>query len=524
MHSDALFHTPPRGPDHRKAVLEIAEILAVVVVLALHAGWRVPGVNEPHYLGKARHFWNPGWIEGDFFLNSADAHQTFYFTFGWLSLAFGMQGMAHVGRLIMWTLQAWGWTRLSRAAIERPGWAPWTAALFTMACQHCQMAGEWVIGGLEAKGIAYAFVFFALECVLRRQWQHVWPLLGTATAFHVLVGGWMFAIAAGVWFISIRTASAPRRAWSMLPYIVAGVAIGTIGLFPALRLTWQSPSDVVRQANTIYVYYRLRHHLVPQAFPPVLVARFLLLASVWAFVAWRLRHVAMVRRTGEVVVGSLLIALVGTGIASVAPVAPDWAASWLRFYWFRMADALLPLGAAFAGISAAQRLRAVRPGWGIGLMVLLGALSFWHIGERATASFAAPWPPADAPDKVSDPRAWRDACCWVREHTPHEALFLTPRLAHTFKWWASRAEVVNWKDIPQEASAIVEWWQRIRDVHQADESSSVRYYESLASQPSGRIKQLASRYGATHCITSRTPPLDFPVLYENRSYRVYRIE
>ena len=30
------------------------------------------------------------------------------------------------------------------------------------------MAGEWVVGGFEAKGIAYALVFFALGAILRR--------------------------------------------------------------------------------------------------------------------------------------------------------------------------------------------------------------------------------------------------------------------------------------------------------------------------------------------------------------------
>ena len=58
------------------------------------------------------------------------------------------------------------------------------------------MAGEWMIGGLEAKGLAYVFVLLALGALARGRWRAVWPLLGAASAFHVLVGGWSVVAAA----------------------------------------------------------------------------------------------------------------------------------------------------------------------------------------------------------------------------------------------------------------------------------------------------------------------------------------
>ena len=45
-----------------------------------------------------------------------------------------------------------------------------------------------------------------------------------------------------------------------------------------------------------------------------------------------------------------------------------------------------------------------------------------------------------------------------------DALFLTPRMSQTFRWYASRGEVVNWKDIPQDAKGIVEWWRRLGEI------------------------------------------------------------
>ena len=34
----------------------------------------------------------------------------------------------------------------------------------------------------------------------------------------------------------------------------------------------------------------------------------------------------------------------------------------------------------------------------------------------------------------------------------------------TFKWYAGRTEVVNWKDIPQDAAAIVDWSRRVTEL------------------------------------------------------------
>ncbi len=62
-------------------------------------------------------------------------------------------------------------------------------------------------------------------------------------------------------------------------------------------------------------------------------------------------------------------------------------------------------------------------------------------------------------------RDWLAVCAWIREETPEDSLWLTPRYQQTFPWYALRAEVVNWKNVPQDAEKIVEWSQRMRDVY-----------------------------------------------------------
>ncbi len=70
------------------------EVLLIFAVFFLHAGWAAPDVNEAHYLSKAKHYWDPAWCRSDFFCGTADAHQFFYWTFGWLTRYLSLPAVA----------------------------------------------------------------------------------------------------------------------------------------------------------------------------------------------------------------------------------------------------------------------------------------------------------------------------------------------------------------------------------------------------------------------------------------------
>ena len=61
-----------------KLFTNFLEIALIFLLFALYGAYAVPDTNEAHYLGKAAHFWNPNYVQNDFFLNSPDAHGVFY--------------------------------------------------------------------------------------------------------------------------------------------------------------------------------------------------------------------------------------------------------------------------------------------------------------------------------------------------------------------------------------------------------------------------------------------------------------
>lgn len=555
---------PPQceNPGRWQAFAEVALILAVFFI---HAGQPVPDNNEPHYLCKAQHYWDAVWCDEDFFLESADAHLVFYWTFGWITQVVSLPAAAWIGRLLTWGLLAWAWRRLSWRVVPKPLIAVLTAALFVTLSYRCELAGEWVVGGVEAKGFAYILVLVGLERALAGRWNWAWLCLGGAAAFHVLVGGWAVVALGIVWL----SAGQDRQRWKqMLPGLLGGGLLSLAGLIPALALTSGQPADITRQANAIYVFERLPHHLALLHLPPREIAeRFLrhgcLLVALGFLWWWHDRKNTLLKKGDkhlhtstafavlppdrkpvpllqrDVRVCRLLVvfAVAAFGIATCGAAievatwqSPDAAARLLRYYWFRLTDFAAPMAVALlTGAVIADSLRgkrAMRLVWLVAAFCLIG----WHLGDVMLIRRQTPIPRCDiqlAYRRDSDRMwnayvDWLNVCNWIRENTPTDAVFLTPRRSQSFKWRASRAEVVTRKDIPQDAAGIVEWSRRIRTIHACvGEDGEPATYRSLAAAGASHIVKLQDEFQFDYVLTKTRPVLRFPVVYRNDSYAVY---
>lgn len=508
-------------PRYAPRWLTVVEIAAIVGVFWLLAGWPPPDPNEAHYLCKAKHFWNPSWIPHDFFLDSHDTHLVFYVACGWLTRLLSLPATAWVGRVLSWTLVAIGLRRFSWALVPRAGWAVLFASLYALLAEHGQMAGEWVIGGFEAKSISYGLVFIGWAQWVRGDWKYAWLWLGGASSFHVVVGGWsVIAVLIGWWC----SGGERPRLLRMFPWMLAGGVVALPGLLPALEVTRGAGPEIVRAADDIYVFRRLYHHLWPPAFNRWFVERHVLELLTWIVLCAFYRPGLLESRVRSVVFGSILISAIGLLLALALAQRADLAAGLMRFYWFRLGDALLPLGLASAAIGWLASMHQSRPQtarWMLAALVVLVAIPFAaYLPVRVHPTV----PRADARGKVVNDADWRAACAFAATHTPPDARFLTPRSNQTFKWYAGRSEVATWKDMPQAPQELVDWWQRLEDVYSTGQSPPERpWYLSLAEEGVERLKRVGERYGAEYVLTEAEPPLALPLVYRNNSYAIYRL-
>ena len=567
----------------RQAILET---LLIFALFCLHGAWPVPDVNEPYYLGKAIHYWNPQWASSDWFLQTADTHAVFYFSVGWLALILSPTAFAWSVRLLTWALLAWSWQRLSRAVVPKPWASVLTATLLVFLLQHYNLAGEWVVGGAEAKGFSYVAVFLALEALAEGYWNRMWLLLGLASAFHILVGGWAALAAGSVWMgrswtlrtwcettsvgwtsepvwlqgtdsevhltnreiISHQVLSAgglppasggakrlfrfPAGA-SCLVAPLAALILALPGLVPPLVMNHGVDPAILRQACQIYVFERFPHHLDPASILAAgLVLPFLWIVGLWLLLGpsvsgspgtahlWRFAAVAVV------------IALMGTAISLLTLYDRALAAGWMRFYWYRLVDVAAPLGVALLSVRwfVERKMR-------VALAFVIGVAAFHAVDCVVFKLFADP----PFADRQIDGVAWRSAWLWCDrpagaaalspataggqaaelqrlgrclslgigpEHTPPDARFLIPHAALTFKWYAGRGEVVNWKETPQDAASLVAWWQRIQDIYAIPNPQPMEsVYTSLADAGAPRLKELSKKYEAGYLVTQVSVPV-----------------
>ncbi len=530
-----------------------AEVLLIFVLFFVLAGGAAPDVNEAHYLSKAKHYWNPEWCRGDLFLESADAHLVFYWTIGWLTCFFPLEAVAWIGRCVTWLLLAWSWRRLSVAVVPDRLWSLLTAALFAMLLRHSHMAGEWVIGGIEAKSFAFVFFFLGLEALVRNRWSRVWVLFGAASAFHVLVGGWSVIAAMMAWIV----AKGDRPSFvKMLPALALGGGLALAGLLPGLMLTSGVAADTVTAANEIYVHQRLAHHLLFHRIllQPITLEFSYLGASPITLPYSHLffvRHLACIGvavglwrfvRPGDAAsrlyrFAAAAIAIAGVGILldQATMYHEALSAKLMRYYWFRLSDTMVPLSVALLSAQAIQKLKCSRPmaaQWALACCIVLVTLNASDVFARRRFD---PKPAAieqAQPTYLTRQQAdrcyedWLAACDWIATQTPADEVFLTPRNQQTFKWYAQRGEVVVWKDIPQDAAAVVEWKRRIDEIF----PYRIGGYD-LAAHGEQELRRLSAKYGFRHVVIDRSRssrPLSFERVYPpawqgSSCFEVYRV-
>lgn len=505
-----------------------AEVLWIVCLFFLFAGYEPPSEGESHYLAKAKHYWNPDWCAGDLFLESADAHYAFYWAFGWVTAIVSLEASSWILRVITWTLLAIAWQRLSWAMIPQRLWSILTAALLLVALQLAPMAGEWIVGGVEGKGFAYAALFVAIERAMRGHWNTAWVFIGIASAFHVLVGGWCGLMLGFAW-LTLPAERPPLR--SMAWGLSFGVAIAMWGLVPAVWLTRGTPADITNMANQIYVFDRLPHHLVVHSFPRDPMVQFFVCLAIGAVLAWQKRAVRELRFLWMLVLASMLIALAGVIIDQSLLNQRELAAKLLKYYWYRMSDAFVSIGLAMSVAIAVYTIDASRARLAQSLLAILvvvcSILMIDHVQKRRAMPLpmsvmqARPTPDSRVPNlrkrwamnrneslAVDDFETvtaeehfhdWVKMCRWIEQNTAENSRFLVPRSQQTFKWYAGRSDVVNWKDIPQDAASIVKWREVLLEIYPRPS-----YRSDLLFHSDAKLSELGKKYNAQYVVIDRS--------------------
>ena len=507
----------------------------VFALFALFAAWRspVPGVNEPHYLCKAKHFWNPGWCARDLFLGSANAHWMFYATFGSLTRVLSLEPVAWIGRVFVLGGLALAWVRLAGLFLKNPFSLLASACLFVGLQATGNLSGEWLLGGVEAKGVAYVALLLAIAAACRRSFREAGVETGVAISFHPVIGIWglislVAAFVAGRCMDLISRAPpvqadarsqgctrrlqlGPRSWHSALAPAALCLACSLPGLIPAVALLAQAPSrDEQRWADELQVFDRLNHHLDPAQFSRSAYRMYAGLLAVWLALGLAGDKDAAQKFLTRFILATLAITLVGLVVGFKLR-----SAGMMKFYPFRLFDIFLPMAVALLAAGALERVASstsVKRGWRIvarvaGPVLAVTALT-WSFLPQGRIQNAAGWRPRNWSEFV-------DVCRWIDRHVPADALCLTPRYNVGFKWYAQRAEYVTWKDCPQDATGILEWKRRLDTILRWRSKHIDDGFSAAA------IAQLHDETGVDYVLAWNADPWRLEPIFRNQEFSVY---
>ena len=525
------------------------QITAVVVFLSLrlllHKNMGSSGLNEVDVLPLARQYFDPSWMPGDWYLNQAAGYRLLFQTLiGWLIVNCGFLAASIIGRLICYVLVAVGLVFISKQLRLSLPFLLLAIVLFTYfngSSQQGVIASEWMVGGLEAKAFAYGFVLMAIAFLLAKRYLFTALLLGVATSFQVLVGGWAFLTVAG-WFC-LHYLKRLGQISQAIPQLLLAYIIASIFAIPAI---WQQ-LFVARPINTnlpapsyIYVYLRLSHHLNPFTWSskrwiePILYLLVLVVSTIL------LKKLASQRKCpeqddyarqelGELALVSLIPFILGLVAAFF-----DSQGQLLQYYPFRFGDVMLPLITCLLLACVLEHFFWVHQHqlkFAICTVLISLALNLQAIPFYQDLLALQQFP---AQEQNVSPE-WKEMSNWIRLNTAKNAVIISnPVELDNFSWLTERSTIAKFKLFAQTKARILEQYQRWDDLSGNSVLSAYLKSGSVSKQKTrkvlangyahltvAQVETLMTKYKANYFLTNVAHHLDLEIAHRQSPYILY---
>ena len=520
-----------------KRLLWQATVLTVFLSLRLLLGHNMDSSiwNEVDILPLANHYADPSWVSQDWYLSQAGGYRfLFELTFGWLIVNFGFLATSIIGRLFCYSLVAIGLVLIGQQLrLSLPFLLLATIFFAGQGVGQGASAGEWIVGGLEAKAVAYGLILMAIALMLAGRYLGMALLLGLATSFHVLVGGWAFLTTLG-WFC-LRPSTRLSKLREIYPLLLLFYVAASAVAIPSVVQQFASTPESAIASSYIYVFLRLSHHLNPFAWHWLWMKLIISLLLFGAALV-RIKRQADLQgwsetdfaRSGlaEFALVSLIPSVCGLAIAPF-----DAQGQWLQYYPFRFADVMMPLTTCLLiacvlehRSQAEKRLKSLVC---IVLLVIFGA---------QTALFAQDllilrqFP---SQQQNVDPQ-WKVMSEWIRSHTPKDAIVVShPIELANFTWLTERSTIAKFKLFPQTQDQILEQYKRLNDLSGNRlaayvKGGKVNKRETMQVLSTGfeqlstsQAEALMNKYCASFFLTNVKHHLNLEVAYRYDPYILY---
>ena len=491
---------PPNNPPLSaipRAGHALAVLAGVTVSLAVR-GYQFGRGNHHVYLLEPLRINDPSLLAGDWWTTQTLQYHRLFNEVAAVALDLGIARPAFlVAHLTCAVVLHAAWLGITRSL----GGTVWSY-LGGVALYHLMLAGYGLgfyaflqDGGFLPSNVAAVAVLAGVAFWLRGRDLPAALLGAVAAVWHVnygiaVVGAWAIYAGVSAWRDRSRCGWRPAALWPV-------VLLPTLwSLLPVLLADRGEGLDTATFVE-LYAQVRHPHHYAPLTWPAALWLTFLLPVAGAAF-AWRRGGRTAARdRAAWLVLATLVVLLGALAFAGVWWVSPSLVQ--LSLWRLSVVPKLLTCTACAIGLAwVLPRGRWRRPA--VVAVTLLTIAAGLLLNRGGVLS-------AERPDA-----GIAEVAAWARANTPADAVFLVPPGDGSFRLDARRAVVVNFKHVPQLASELPVWRERMQAVLgeplEADGRTFVQRRADMEPTYRARdpadLRAVARRYGATYLIVPAT--------------------
>ena len=475
------------------------------VFLLIIRGHPVPEpITEYLYIPCLVKQFNPEYLANDWTLSSPFyEHYVFNVTFGWLTLFMPMEAVGWLGRILCWLLISLALLRLGQR-FGIPLWMAFLGILFWLLKEQSIVASSWMVGGFEAKVVAYIFLVVAFNLFIQKRYHLASFLLGLCFSFHPAVGLWG-GLAVGFALLLYRTHY--KKLAAMAGLVILGALPGLIATSILLSKGGTSSMEVWK----FVVLIQSPQHLDPASWPlrETMLVYLLFFFNVLSALTFRENHT----------IRFLVYVQLGLGLFFTLGLGLRWTGSYtlLKYFPFRVFPLLVPLCFLWQVMHAIHHYGQKKLSSFALIVGMVGLLSFGSpLGQfmdylRETIKL-------NRPQNADRHKVMR----WLAQNTPKKSVVIQP------PWWgetfylSQRAQIANWW--ANRYDKLPEWKARLESMvgtippSKAEEKVALLEKNYNARTPQ-QIRHIVKTYGA-HFLVSKGN-YAYPKLFETKTYRVY---
>lgn len=238
-----------------------------------------------------------------------------------------------IGRILSYVLISYSYIYLSRVLKLSFFTSTGIYIIFLYFFKHgIGDAGEWIVGGLEAKVFAYALSIFSLSSFLKDNYKRGFLFAGLSLSVHLLVGVYNLLCLIPLLFSNLKKKK--NEPLNLLQGICYFIITGIIGIAEIINSLFLNTSQIIQNKGwDIYVNIRVPHHVIPDF--SIETWSILITFTIFNLLFLKSKHYTK-KFIALYSLSSIVIIIIGF------IVYYSFESHYMRYYFFRFSDVMLP--------------------------------------------------------------------------------------------------------------------------------------------------------------------------------------